>query len=179
MILAGIIVNLLTVNGGLVNKLIVLFGGSPIVFLVQPDMFKPIVFVSNIWKETGWTAIIYLAALAGIDPGLYEAATVDGAGRFRRFLHITWPEVKFTAVVLLILNVGSIMNAGFDQIFNLYNQAVFSVADIIDTYVYRETLLKADFGYGTAVGLFQSVINCVLLFTVNTASRRLGSTGLY
>ena len=178
-VMAGIISNLTTVNGGLLNKIIVYFGGQATSFLMRPEFFRPIVFLSNIMKEMGWSAIIYLAALAGIDPELYEAAIVDGAGRWHRFLYITWPSLLGTISIMLILAMGNLMNGGFDQIFNLYNQAVFSVADIIETYVYRQTLLKADFSFGAAVGLFQSAINCALLLTVNRIMKLTTGNNLY
>jgi putative aldouronate transport system permease protein len=178
-ILAGIVTNMLGLKDGLINKIIASLGGMPTAFLVKEEWFRPIVFISQIWKETGWSAIIYLASLAAINPEIYEAALMDGAGRFRRFLYVTWPHLMFTVAVMLILQSGSVMNAGFDQIFNLYNQAVYSTGDILDTYIYRETLMKGDFSYGTAVGLIQASINCLLLFTVDRTVRLLQGHGLY
>ncbi len=178
-ILAGMVTNMLSLKDGLINKIIAALNGTPTAFLVKVEWFRPIIFISQIWKEAGWSAIIYLAALAAINPELYEAAIMDGAGRFRRFLHVTWPELSFTVAVMLILQSGNVMNAGFDQVFNLYNEAVYSAGDIIETYVYRETLLKGDFSFGTAVGLIQSTINCILLFSVDRIVRILQGHGLY
>ena len=178
-VMAGIIASLTTVNGGMINKIVVYFGGQATSFLTKPEWFRPIVFISNIMKEMGWSAIIYLAALAGIDPELYEAAIVDGASRWQRFIFVTWPMLLKTISITLILAMGNLMSGGFDQVFNLYNQAVFSVADVIETYVYRQTLIKADFSFGTAVGLFQSVINCAILLTVNRIMKITTGNNLY
>ena len=137
-----------------------------------PAFFRPLLYSTSIWKEAGWGSIIYLAAISSIDPTLYEAAVVDGANRFQRILHITWPGIQSTVIILLILNVGSVMNAGFDQVFNLYNPAVYETGDIIDTYIYRVTFQSiSDFGFSTAVGLFKSVINFALLLSANRFAR--------
>lgn len=131
----------------------------------------------------GWGTIIYLAAIAGINPSLYEAASIDGANRLQRMWHITWPGLKSTVAILFILNVGAMMSSGgggFDQIFNLYNPAVYEKADILDTYIYRRTFSVGEsFGTSTAVGLFKSIINFVLLYTANKAAKRLGQEGLF
>ena len=128
----------------------------------------------------GWESIIYLAALAGINPELYEAATVDGASRFKQMVYITWPGIRSTVVIMLILTTSRIMSAGFDQIFNLYSAPVYSVGDIIDTYTYRELFLKSKFGEGTAAGLFQSIINLALVILTNKAAKVINDgEGLY
>lgn len=178
-IMYGIIYNILSLDGGIVNKILVYFGYESINFLANADFFRPLVFLSAIWKDAGWGTIVYLAALAGINPELYEAAKIDGAGRFRQLTNVTWPQLKGTVVIMLILASGNIMNAGFDQIFNLYNPTVYSKGDILDTYIYRITILNSEYGFGTAVGLFKSVINCFILFGVNRISRALGSTEIY
>ena len=170
-IMAGILEAIFTVNGGAVNKLIQAFGGDAVNLLISPDAFRPILYLSNLWKEVGWDTIIYIAALAGINPELYEAATMDGANRLQKALYITWPGIKSTVIIMLILTTSRVMYAGFDQIFNLYSPPVYSVGDIIDTYVYREFFLKSEFSLGTAAGLFQSVINVAIVLLVNKAAK--------
>ena len=171
-VIAGIAYSMLTINDGFINKVIVALGGQPVNFLLESSLFRPVVYLTGIWKEMGWETIIYLAALAGIDPGLYEAAEVDGAGRLQRMLHITWPGIKSTVVIMLILTVSRVMYAGMDQIINLYSSPVYNVGDIIDTYVYRELLMKSEFGLGTAAGLFQSLINLALVLCVNIVGKK-------
>jgi putative aldouronate transport system permease protein len=170
-IISGIVMNLLNYNGA-VNNLLAAIGIEKIGFLGTPDLFRPLLYASSIWKEAGWGTIIYLAAISSIDPTLYEAAVVDGANRFHRIRFITWPGIQSTVIILLILSVGGVMNAGFDQIFNLYNPTVYDKGDIIDTYIYRVTFQSiADFGFSTAVGLFKSVINLTLLLSANRFAR--------
>lgn len=179
-IISGIAYSLLSVNGGFINKIIMATGGQSLNFLLEPGCFRPILYISSVWKEMGWETIIYLAALAAINPELYEAATVDGAGRFKQMLHITWPGVRSTVVIMLILTVSRIMSAGFDQIYNLYSSPVFSVADIIDTFTYRELFLKSKFGEATAAGLFQAAINVVMVALTNAAAKAINDgEGLY
>ena len=179
-IISGIAYSLLSVNGGFVNKIIAAMGGKPVNFLLEPSCFRPILYVSSVWKEMGWESIIYLAALAGINPELYEAATVDGAGRFRQMVHITWPGIRSTVVIMLILTVSRVMSAGFDQIYNLYSSPVFSVADIVDTFTYRELFLKSKFGEATAAGLFQAAINVVMVVLTNQVAKIINDgEGLY
>jgi putative aldouronate transport system permease protein len=178
-ILGGILTNLLN-SSGTVNNFIVAVGGHKYNFLADPALFRPILYVTGIWKESGWDSIIYLAAIAAIDPTLYEAATVDGAGRFQRMLHITWPGIKTVVFLLLVLAVGNAMNAGFDQVFNLYNPVVFDTGDIIDTYVYRITFLRApDYGMSTAVGVFKASVNLLLLVAADRSAKALGQTGIF
>ena len=177
-IVSGIMFNFLS-NDGVLNQIFAFLGYEKMSFLTNPDLFRPIVFLSNIWKEVGWSAIIYLAAIAGINPELYEAARVDGANRFQQLRAITWPSIRGTAGILLILAVGSTMNGGFEQIFNLYNAAVYSTGDIIDTYVYRSTFAEgSSFGVSTAVGLFKAVLNFALLYAANFFVKKLGEDGL-
>lgn len=179
-IISGIAYSLLTTNGGFINKIIQKVGGTPNNFLLKPECFRPIIYISSVWKEMGWESIIYLAALAGINPELYEAATVDGASRFKQMVYITWPGIRSTVVIMLILTTSRIMSAGFDQIFNLYSAPVYSVGDIIDTYTYRELFLKSKFGEGTAAGLFQSLINLALVILTNKAAKVINDgEGLY
>jgi putative aldouronate transport system permease protein len=158
---------LLSTNGT-INSLIQILGGSPVKWLSSGPIFIGVIIVSEIWKTAGWTCIIYMAAIAGIDPELYESARMDGANRLKCALHITWPCIRGTAAILLIMQVGRAMNANFDQIFNLYNPTVYSVADIIDTYIFRITFLQsANYGVSTAVGLFKGITNCILLLSAN------------
>jgi putative aldouronate transport system permease protein len=178
-IVSGIIFNFLSTDGVL-NQTLVALGGDRVNLLTRVSAFRPMLYVTNIWKSAGWGSIIYLAAIAGINPELYEAASIDGANRYRKMLHITWPGIRSTAGILFILSVANIMNAGFDQIFNLYNPVVYDVADILDTYIYRRALMMGmDFSSATAIGLFKSVINFILLIGANLFIRVLGEEGVF
>lgn len=161
-ILADVLIDMLSLNG-IVNRLIAALGGEPIMFFASNDWFPWIVIGSDTWKDFGFAAIVYLAALAGIDPTLYEAAEIDGATRFQKMRYITLPGLVPTIILLATLGIGNILNAGFDQIFNLYNPVVYPSGDIIDTYVYRVGLVQAQFGFATAVGLLKSLIGFVLI----------------
>ncbi len=180
-ILGGILVNLLSVDYGLVNRLLKTLLGRAIPFLTDQRYFRATMVTSMVWKEYGWAAIIYLAALAGVDPQLYEAAIMDGCGRFRQVFSITLPSIVNTILVVLILRIGGLMDAGFEQIFVMYHPAVYRVADIIDTYVYRMGLTEGRFSLAAAAGLFKSVIGFALLLSANRAARRLseGSVGVF
>lgn len=180
-VLAGIISNILS-KDGIFNQITALFGVDPMSPLVDENAFRPMLYITHVWKEIGWDSIIYLAALAGINPELYEAAEMDGANRFQRLIYIAWPGIKGTVAIMLVLSVGHLMALGssFDQIFNLYSSPVYSVSDTIDTYVYRASFTTgADFGLMTAVGLVKSVINLILLVAANWLVKRLGEEGLY
>ncbi|WP_409343167.1 ABC transporter permease [Paenibacillus sp. MBLB4367] len=178
-ILGGLLVNLLSTDGGVVNKVIESLGGSPVGFLSDDSHFRSTLVWSMIWKEFGWNTIIYMAALAGVNPQLYEAAVMDGANRWHRIWHITLPCIRSTIVILLLLRIGSMMEAGFEQIFVLYHTGVYSVSDIIDTYVYRIGLTEGRFSLAAAVGLFKSAINFVLLIVANKLARMMGEQGVY
>jgi putative aldouronate transport system permease protein len=178
-IIGSIMVELLSPSSGLINYVIKAFGGKPIYFLAETEWFVPVLVLSDVWQSVGWGSIIYLAAIAGVDPQLYEAATMDGAGRFKKIWHVTLPSIANVIVIMMIFNVGNMMNAGFDQIFNLYNPAVYEVADIIDTYVYRVGLVQMNFSFSTAVGLFKNVIGLTLVLIVNRLANRYGQTGLW
>lgn len=165
-ILGGILLDMLSVDGGIINKMVTsLFGIEPIFFLGQGDWFRVTVVVTDVWKDFGFGAIVFLAALSGINPDLYEAATIDGANRFQQVLHITLPSLIPITVVVATLALGNTLSAGFDQIFNLYNPLVYDKGDIIDTFVYRTGLLGGQFSFATAVGLFKSVIGMILIIT--------------
>ncbi len=178
-ILGGIMVNLLSINNGLINGIIKAMGFTPIGFLTDEKYFVGTMVVSMIWKTFGWNTILYLAALSGLDPQLYEAATVDGASRFKQLLHITLPGIMSTIVIVLITRIGSLMQAGFEQIFVLYNPGVYGVADIIDTYVYRIGLQEGKFELAAAVGLFKSIVNFLLVIIANKVARMAGEEGIY
>lgn len=149
--------------GGVVNQIVTFFGGEPILFMGDNRWFPSIIITTDIWKEFGFNTIIYLAALTGINPALYEAADVDGASRFRKLYHVTLPGVRTTVVLLSTLALGNVMNANFDQIFNMYNPLVYQSADIIDTYVYRAGLENLQYSLATAVGLLKSVVSVILI----------------
>ncbi|UUZ78995.1 ABC transporter permease subunit [Paenibacillus sp. P26] len=161
-ILAGVMIDLFSLNG-MINQTLKAAGLEPIMFLASNRWFPAIIIGSDIWKEFGFAAIVYLAALAGINPALYEAAEIDGAGRIQQILYITLPSLMTTTVLLATLSIGNILNAGFDQIFNLYNPVVYESGDIIDTYVYRVGLVQAQYGFATAVGPLKSVIGLILI----------------
>lgn len=161
-ILGGILLDIFAYRGP-INQLLQWFGVEPILFFGRADLFPYLVVASDVWKEFGFNTIIYLAALTGIHPSLYEAAAMDGASRLRRLWHITLPGVRTTAVLLAMLSLGNVLNAGFDQIFNLYNPLVYSTGDIIDTWVYRAGLLNLQYELATAVGLLKSVVGFILI----------------
>ena len=164
---------------GFINTLILKLGGTPINFMNDPDWFYPIYTISGIWQHMGWDSIIYLAALSSIDPALYEAATVDGAGRFRRMWYITLPGIASTISILLILRIGSIMSVGYEKIILLYSPATYETADTISTYVYRRGLQDGKYSFASAVGLMNSVVNFILLIVSDRISKKLGQSGLF
>ena len=178
-VLAGIFLQFLSPSSGPINILLTKMGLQPIYFLGQPSTFVPTIIATGIWQSIGWGSIIYLAAISGISPELYESALLDGANRLQRIWYITLPSIAPTIVVLFILNMGSILNGGFDQIFNLYNDAVMSVADILDTYVYRRGLTGLQYSYAAAVGLFKNGIGFLFVFATNLFARKLGDASLW
>ena len=169
-VLGGIFLMLLGGDGP-VNALVKSVGHSPINFLSEPVWFVIVLIATGVWQSAGYGAVIYLAALAGIDSSLYEAASLDGAGRWDLVRSVTLPSLSPTIVVLLILGLGSVLNAGFDQIYNMYNPVVYSVSDIVDTYVLRR-MIEMDFGLATAAGLFKSIVGLVLVVLANSLARR-------
>ncbi|RAP76815.1 ABC transporter permease [Paenibacillus montanisoli] len=162
-ILGGIMIDILSTDGGIVNRVINAFGGQSIFFLGDGQWFRLTVIISDVWKEFGFSAIIFLATLVGINPALYEAAEIDGATRWQQVIHISVPLIMPIVIVVATLSLGRILDAGFDQILNLYNPLVYSHGDIIDTFVYRVGLNNGQFSFGTAVGLFKSVIGFILI----------------
>ena len=161
-ILSGILLDVFAF-GGPVNQLLKLFGVEPILFFAEAQLFPYLIVGSDVWKEFGFNTIIYLAALTSINPSLYEAAAMDGANRLRRLWHVTLPGISTTIVLLAVLSLGNVLNAGFDQVFNLYNPLVYSTGDIIDTWVYRAGLVNLQFSLATAMGLLKSVVSFVLI----------------
>lgn len=179
-ILGGILTDLLAQNGGLVNQVLVsLFGIKPIFFLGDGNWFRFIVVVSDVWKEFGFSTIVFLASLASINPALYEAAEVDGAGRWQQTRAITIPALLPITIVVGTLALGNVLNAGFDQIFNLYNALVFDKGDIIDTFVYRLGIVDGKFSFSTAVGLFKSVVSFVLIVSAYRLSYKLANYRIF
>lgn len=174
-VVVGMILDFSALNG-VINQLIVLFGGQPISFMQNQDWFRTVYVGSNIWQGIGWGSIIYLAALSAISPELYEAARVDGANRWSQMLHITIPGIMPTIIIMLILRVGNMMDVGYEKIILLYNPAVYETADVISSFIYRKGLLEMDYSYSTAVGLFNSLINFALLLTVNRLARKTGTS---
>ena len=178
-VLGGVIRTILSPSTGVVNSIITGLGGEPIYFLANSNWFVTVLITTGVWQQVGWSSIIFLAAIAGIDPQLYEAAVVDGAGKLRQTWSITIPGIIPVIVILFILRVGDILDAGFDQIFNLYNPAVYEVADIIDTYVYRVGLVELNFSFSAAVGLFKNVIGLILVVIVNRIAKIFGEYGIW
>lgn len=164
-LMAGIIVDILSPENGIVNRLLSLFGMEPVFFLGDNNWFKPVLVVTNVWKEFGWGTIIYMAALTGIDLNLYEAAAIDGAGRWKQTLHVTLPGIAPTIVLLTTLSLGNVLNAGFDQVYNLMSPITLESGDIIDTLIYRLGIKNAQFGIATAAGLFKSMISAFFIVT--------------
>ena len=184
-VISGLVIDMLSPDGGTINHLLVAAGfiGEPINFMGYPKYFWPIVVISDIWKEVGWNSIIYIAAIAAIDPELYQAADIDGAGRFRKAWHITLSGIKSTIVILLILSVGGILNAGFEQIMlltnNLRNTMVYDTSTILDTYVFSVGISQMRYSYATAVGAFKAVVSVLLLVIANYAAQKISDESLF
>lgn len=178
-IMYGILLTLLAPGDGVFNDIVKMFGGQPIDFLSNTKAFPWVVLFSDAWKEMGWSAIIFIAALMGIDVSLFEAAMVEGASSWQRVRYITLPSILPVIVTVLILKLGTILDAGFNQIFMLYSPQVYSVADIIDTWVYRQGLLEFKFGLATAVGLFKGVFGMILVLLANWISKKVTDSALF
>ncbi len=177
-VICGLIVQF-TLRDGVINDVIALFGGTRVTMLSRPEYFQPLYVASGVWQEVGWDSIIYLAALAAIDPSLYEAAIMDGANRFQRLWGITLPSILPTIVILLVLSIGRLFNVGYEKILLLYNPTIYETSDVISTFVYRKGLIDFGWSYATAVGLFNSVVNLTLLVAANYLSRRVTETSLW
>lgn len=178
-IMFGVLLVILSPGNGLLNEVIERFGGKAIPFMTSPQHFRWVVIFSDIWKETGWSTILYLAALLGINPDLYEAAAVDGASPLQRIWHISIPGIVPVIVLVTLLRMGHILEAGFNQIFVLYSVPVYSVGDILDTWVYRQGLLQFEFSLATAVGFFKGVIGLVLILIANRVAKRVAQQSLF
>jgi len=178
-IISSMIIDFLSPNNGLINRIIKSVGFEGKYFLIDPNWFRPIYVMSEIWSTTGYEAIIFLAAIAGISPTLYEAARVDGASRFRMIWHITLPGLMSTILIIFILKTGSMIRVGYEKVLLLYNAMTYDVADVFSTFVYRKGLLESNFSYGAAVGMFEAVVAMVMLMSANYISKRLGGNGLW
>ena len=168
-----------TKDTGIITYILSFFGVPQVTLLMYPQYFLPIYIGSGIWQEAGWSSIVYLAALTSIDASLYEAASIDGAGKFKRLLHITLPGIAPTIITMLILRVGQVMSVGYEKILLLSNDSIIDVTDVISTYVYRVGLLDHSYSYSTAVNLFNSIINLTLVLTTNKISRKVSDTSLW
>lgn len=168
-----------TQDNGIINDFLALFGKERISYLNYPQYFVPIYVISQIWSTIGWSSIIYLAALTGVDEQLYEAAIIDGAGRWKQTIHVTLPGITSTIVVMLILAIGNLLSVGYEKIILLYNPITYETADVISTYVYRKGLLEGSWSFSTAVGLFNSILNFVFLISANKLSKKMGEQGLW
>ncbi|MCI9625938.1 MAG: sugar ABC transporter permease [Clostridia bacterium] len=177
-VLCGMIVDFFG-KDGVLTRFFMAFGGENVNYLGYAQYFRPLYIGTNIWQSVGWGSIIYLAALAGVDQELYEAAVVDGAGYLKQLWHITLPGIAQTIIVMLILRIGQLVSVGYEKIILLYNSGTFETADVISSYVYRMGLAHARYSFSTAVGLFQSVINLILLIAANTFSKRFSETSLF
>ena len=179
-VVVGLLKQLLSPTSGVVNKVIsTVTGGDTINFFMEGKWFLPMYVSSGIWQELGYSAIIYISAIAGIDPALYEAATVDGAGRWRRIWNITLPSILPTVSILLILRLGSLLEVGYEKVLLMYNPSIYEVSDVISTYVYRAGVQNANYSYGTAVGLLNSVVAVILIVISNKVSDKLSGSGLW
>jgi putative aldouronate transport system permease protein len=178
-IMAGIVMTLLDPTTGLITQFIKYLTGKDIMVLSNATYFVPMLVITDIYKGMGWGTIIYFASISGIDPQLYEATAIDGAGKLKQALHVTIPGILPTIIIMFIMNCGNILNAGFDQIFMLYSSTVYKVADIIDTYVYRMGIEKNDYAFSTAAGMFKSVVAFVLIAIVNQLAKKTGNEGIY
>ncbi len=178
-VVAGLLNTMLSPDNGAINTLIKMSGGQPIYFLTSKQWFRPILIISEIWKNIGYGSIVYLAAITSIDQEQYEAARVDGANKLQQILHITLPALSEIIAIMLILQVGKMFDDNFDQIFNLYSASVYEVADVFETYVYRNGIQQSKFSYSAAVGLVKSVLALAMIMFSNKASRKLGAQGLF
>ena len=178
-VVVGMITNFLSPVGGIVNLMIEKLGGGSINFMIKPEWFRPLYIMSEVWQGAGWGSIIYLAALSGIDTQLYEASIVDGANKWKQLWHISIPGILPTIIIMLIMNLGHILSIGYEKIILMYNTSTYETADVINTYVYRRGIVSGEYSFGTAVGLFQSVINFVFIIAANRFSRKMTEVSLW
>ena len=177
-VVCGIVVNF-TASGGLISRLAAHFIGEEVNLLLYPRYYRSIYIASDLWQQVGWGSIIYMAALAGIDQSLYEAATIDGAGRLKQTWYVTIPGIMPTIIVLLIMRMGQVLNSGFEKTILLYNESTYDVADTIGSYTYRRGMVESNYSFSSAVGLFNSVINMLFLVAANKISRRVTESSLW
>jgi len=178
-IVSGLFIDLLSTNGGLVNKLLISLNLEPVAFFLDNSVFRSVLVTSAGWKETGWSTIVYLAAFSMVDPTLYEAAKIDGAGKWKQLWHITLPGIAPIIILMFILRLGNILEAGTEQILVMYNPVVYKVSDVIGTYVYRQGLGNQDYSFTTAVGLFEAVISFTLVIVGNALSKKYLQRGIW
>jgi putative aldouronate transport system permease protein len=178
-VVVGLMMDLLSPTGGLVNNILGYFDVKPIAFFNEPSMFRSLYVGSGIWQEFGWNSIIFLAAIAAINPEMYETAIVDGASRFQQLIYVTLPSLVPTIIILLIINMGWMFSIGYEKIILMYNTATYSTGDVFSTYVYRKGLLDAQYSFAGAVGLANSIINIVMLLSVNYLAKRSSNTSLF
>lgn len=178
-VMAGFVFQLTSTNGGLINDILAFFGKEKINFMAEPKYFRPIYIISGIWQELGWNAIIYIAAMTGIDQELYEAGAIDGTNKFKEIIYITIPCVAPTIIISLIMSVGGILGVGYEKILLLMNDMNKETADVISTYVYRMGLINNNYSYSTAVGLFDAVIGLILVWTANFIANKVADTALW
>lgn len=179
MVLSGIFLNLLSINYGAINYAISILGFEKINFMGDPKYFRSLIIITDIYKTAGWGTIIYLAAIAGINPELYDAALIDGANRWQQTLRITLPSILNVIIMLFILRLSQLLNAGFDQVFVLYNSLVYETGDILDTYVYREGIRSGNYSYATAVGLVKSTVGFILIYTSDRFFKKVSGRGIF
>lgn len=179
MVIVCSMVTMFTSNTGVITYLLSLFGYPEISLLSRPENFVPIYVISGIWQELGWSAIIYIAALAGVDQELYEAAKIDGAGRWQQTIHVTLPGISNTIIIMFILRMGNVMSVGHEKIILLYNPGIYDTADVISTFVYRKGLVEDQYSYSSAVGLFNSVINFITVLVFNKLSKKFSEVSLW
>ena len=178
-VMVGMLIQLMSIRSGFFNHLIQIFGGTPVDFMAIPSLFRTIYVFSGVWQGMGYSAVIYIAALSNVDPQLYEAAIIDGANRLQKIIHIDIPAILPTIVLMLIMSLGNVMSIGAEKVYLMQNNLNLSTSEIISTYVYKIGLINGQFSLSTAVGLFNSVINFVLIVIVKTIARRLGDTRLW
>ena len=178
-VLASIVQTILSPSSGVVNYIIQLLGGEPIFFMGSSDWFRKVIVGSSIWRDTGWQTVVFMAAILSIDPQLYEAADLDGAGRFQKMIYVTLPCIAPTIIIMFIMATGNVIQDDFDQIYNMLNAKVMDVGDVIGTYTYRMGIEKMNFSYATAVGLFKNVVSLILVTFTNAFSRKLSGSSLW
>ena len=178
-VLASIVQTILSPSSGVVNYIIQLLGGEPIFFMGSSDWFRKVIVGSSIWRDTGWQTVVFMAAILSIDPQLYDAADLDGAGRFQKMIYVTLPCIAPTIIIMFIMATGNVIQDDFDQIYNMLNAKVMDVGDVIGTYTYRMGIEKMNFSYATAVGLFKNVVSLILVTFTNAFSRKLSGSSLW